>query len=141
MKKTVFDFEELSVDAGNITVADLKYIQKHGGAISAFQRCIPMTKGKTYKVKATVINTWNGTIYKMALIKMQSDTIVVGDVCYSFTGVYDKFDKFLSVTGSLSKFPELRAFVLDTGGDGGFKVKVTVEEHIAKPSKSKRRRS
>jgi len=123
---------KLGVDAGNISVADLDYIQDNKGAFgeAAEKMChkIEMDPG-VYSVILHINNCWLGDVTKSFIFKTNG-TVVIGDVCYLFSAdepSNEYWDAFLDKTEYLQKANENYRCV-DTGGDGAFAVTYNFEK-------------
>ena len=120
----------IGVDAGNIGVCDLTYIERNGGKFgeTASEMCVKqeLTPG-TYNVHIYCGNCWNGEIDQTLTIKTEG-TLVLGDVCYLFSSDevdHEVWSDFLDLTDFLDKSNDYFGTV-GTGGDGEFEVTFTI---------------
>jgi len=120
------------VDAGNISVVDLDYIEscggKFGSTASSLCKKVEVEPGE-YKCSISIPNCWAGKIKHNFILKTKG-TIVIGDVCYLFSSseTDDQYwSDFLSATDYLDESFEY-CFFANTGGDGEFKPTVTLEK-------------
>lgn len=123
------------VDAGNISVVDLGYIEHNGGKVgktaNKFCSTIDLKKGD-YLVNIKM-ETLNGNVDVTRKLQALSGKVGIGDMCYFFASneaEYNKWFDFLSKTDYLSeRIENLESIVpfitVDTGGDGNFSVKVS----------------
>lgn len=118
----------LGVDAGNISVVDLNYVESMGGdfgdAADALCRKMEIEPGE-YQVSIYVDERMK-RIFKIRT----SGIVVVGDICYLFSASepsYKSWMPFLEVTNYLSIHNENFTSV-DTGGDGEFRVYINLEK-------------
>lgn len=116
--------DSFGVDAANISIVDLAYIESCGGlygpCAKRMSKLIKLKPGQ-YKVKIKIANCWNGCIDE-SFILYTTGKVVIGDVCYLFSGdepSYKHWMPFLKKTKYLTKQGQYTYFV-DTGGDGSF---------------------
>jgi hypothetical protein len=127
------------VDAGNISIVDLKYIESKGGSFGKFasstSKKVTLEPGK-YRVNVSMDDSYCCYEYEDGEESIKdfsgeietSGEVVIGDVCYLFSSdeVGDVYwSNFLdeSETDYL-KNNNKNCIFLDTGGDGEFKVEV-----------------
>lgn len=121
---------KLGVDAGNISIMDLSYIQRKNGKYckTAERLCkkITVEPGK-YEININILDCWNGKINKTCIIDTQGE-IVIGDACYLFSSEevnYEMWAKFLDETDYLHNTND-NFYCVDTGGDGEFNCEITI---------------
>lgn len=117
-----------SVDAGNIGVADVAYLERNGAVTSGEQEkelnrlglLMNIEPGK-YEFKIKVDDSWDGEVEEIGTIVTEGK-IYVGDICYPFGSdvvEHSVWDKFLDKTDYL-KIGGESMFIVNTGGDGAF---------------------
>lgn len=117
---------KLGVDAGNITVADLKAIEANGGFFgpTAKRMCqLISIKPDIYKITLSVDAWKNSTVN--GTINISSGKLFVGDICYCFSSGEssdENWEPFLKKTDYLNKYTDSsvknKFLTADTGGDG-----------------------
>jgi hypothetical protein len=134
--------DSYGVDAGNISVVDLKYIESKGGMFgktaSSSNKKIILEPGK-YHVSISLKDFYEDylededndsnkePVVKHGIIETSGE-VVIGDVCYLFSSdesSHDSWSAFLdeSETNYLQK-DNNHCLFFDTGGDGSFEVEV-----------------
>ena len=134
-KATYHDGVPFGVDAGNISVLDLAFIEENGGADGGLSTTtIELPHPGTYRVAVKVMGCWEGKPEATSVINVKGTKLIVGDACYSWEdqpndndATYKKWLKFLTKT-KYFKDMKGRGVSVDTGGDGSFVVRVKVEE-------------
>jgi hypothetical protein len=122
------NFENLSVDAGNITVIDYDYLITNYG-LMRIEEAISGGHSKVIEVEPGIYSIsfnadcWIGKVFKVFNITT-TGKLLVGDCCYLFD---DQWQKFLDLTDYLHKNNN-NFYSIDTGGDGGFDVELTVNK-------------
>lgn len=119
-------FPCVSVDTGGVCVADLGWLRRQGATDAGAD--IKVEKG-VYEVYVTVHECWLGKVSVKAVMKIGSGGLFVGDPCSA--GFDDaSWDRLLAGTGYFENIPKLasgKILYAGTGGDGGFKVTVSLE--------------
>ena len=124
--------DSYGVDAGNISVVDLDYIEscggKFGNTASSLCKKVELEPGE-YRCSISIPDCWKGEVKHNFVIKTKG-TIIIGDACYLFSCsevAHQYWLDFLSDTDYLDKSFEY-CFFASTGGDGEFKATVTLEK-------------
>ena len=133
MKKLKVDLHKkflASVDAGNIGIADVAYLEENGaitkdkGQETTLKRLgllLDVEPGM-YRFFLSAKNTWKGDVAVNGVITTHG-RLYVGDICYPFSCnvVADSvWSKFLKKTNYLEEKINEKMSILSTGGDGGF---------------------
>ena len=116
--------DSFGVDAGNISIVDLAYIESCGGLYGDCAKCmsklVKLKPGK-YKVKVKIDDCCVDSLEK-DFILYTTGKVVIGDVCYLFSAdepsnkhwlTFLKKNKYLEKQGQYTYF-------VNTGGDGSF---------------------
>lgn len=111
------------VDAGCILIANKEYFDKYGYTPNDRNRIIDLPIGSyKFNIKG---NTWLGELNIEKELNVTS-SIVIGDPCYGFKDTLWK--KLLDDTNYFKNINEKDGFVINTGGDGDFKLNITILE-------------
>lgn len=122
--------KDMSVDAGMLCIADVGYLKRHHATIEKYgdradiRRLIPLKPGEyyiNYRIKNTYLGDLEGTIQ----INCNSGMLLVGDPCYNFPNEGDSWSNFLNEISYGSCQNEFFT-AINTGGDGGFTIKLEI---------------
>lgn len=110
----------LGVDAGNISVADLAYIEGQGGKFfnTAKRMCrkVKVTPG-TYRIDISISNCWKGEVETACTVETKG-VLVLGDICYLFSSDEVEHDVWLSFLDKTDYLETRNSYFcsLSTGG-------------------------
>jgi len=109
------EYEDLSVDAGNLSIIDSSKITNPQKFDDPVTRELELDPGR-YRVKYS-FRGWDGPSFGEEQMNIPSGKVIIGDACYSFdTGWHE----YLAETEYLLRTNDGSALFFDTGGDGSF---------------------
>jgi hypothetical protein len=115
----------LPVDAGNISIISEELVNKYGGlrkdSDADIYKVLEVNEGQTISVN--IKDTWIGKVSTKVSVN-KPGKYYLGDACYFMN--LDKWGEFLNDTDCMNKMPKGNA-CMNTGGDGLFKVSVSVQ--------------
>lgn len=119
---------DVMVDAGMILVFDPQilidkgYIKQENIDGHVDYRFFEMENGR-YRVFSNIEESWNGEVHDEGEILVISGKIAVGDPCYCFDNLWDKFLNETNYGSNVSN-----CFTIESmGGDGTYDVNLTFE--------------